>query len=166
MAHKFGALAAGDGLGLPALTAGVEYTRVDVFTYLHRGLNTNATQFGVPLGSSLGPDADMAQVWLSWSPRRVMRLTAEASLRRDGERGVGTSESVIDAGNPDFPSGVVQRERRLGVEAWGLLPGRGVEGVVRVGVHDLTDIDHESGRDGTFWVAELGLRVRHDFAAR
>jgi hypothetical protein len=166
MAYNFGALAAGDGLGLPALTAGVEYTRVDVFTYLHRGLNTNATQFGVPLGSSLGPDADMAQVWLSWSLRRVMRLTAEASLRRDGERGVGTSESVIDAGNPDFPSGVVQRERRWGVEAWGLLPSRGVEAVVRVGVHDLTDIDHESGRDGTFWVAELGLRVRHDFAAR
>ncbi|HET9333264.1 MAG TPA: capsule assembly Wzi family protein [Gemmatimonadota bacterium] len=166
MAYKFGALAAGDGLGLPALTAGVEYTRVDVFTYLHRGLNTNATQFGVPLGSSLGPDADMAQAWLSWSPRPAMRLTAEASIRRDGERGVETSESVIEAGNPDFPSGVVQRERRWGVEAWGLWPSRGVEGVLRLAVHDLTDIGHESGRDGSFWVTELGVRVRHDFASR
>jgi hypothetical protein len=166
MAYKLGALVAGDGLGLPALTAGVEYTRVDVFTYLHRGLNTNSTQFGVPLGSSLGPDADMAQGWLSWTPWPAARLTAEASMRRDGERGVATSESVIGAGNPDFPSGVVQRERRLGVEAWGLWLRHGAEGILRVGVHDLTDIGHESGRDDRFWVAELGFRVRHDFASR
>lgn len=65
----------------------------------------------------------------------------------------------------DFLSGVVQRERRWGVEAWGLWPSRGVEGLLRVPVHDLTDIGHESGRDGSFWVTELGVRVRHDFAS-
>jgi hypothetical protein len=166
MAYKLGALLAGDAVGLPALTAGLEYTRVDVFTYLHRGLNTNATQFGVPLGSSLGPDADMGQAWVNWRPWPNLRLTADAMTRRDGERSVETLESVIDAGNPDFPSGIVQRERRFGVEAWGMLPRYGAEGLLRFSAHHLTDIDHESGRDGDFWVAELGLRVRHDFASR
>ena len=165
LAYKAGGEVAGDRLGLPALTAGLEYTRVDVFSYLHRGLNTNHTQFGVPLGSSLGPDADMAQAWISWRPRPDLRLTVEAMARRDGERGVETLENAIDAGNPDFPSGVVQRERRLGVAAWGMLPGHGVEGSLRVSAHDLTDIEHEPGREGTFWTAEVGLRVRHVFAS-
>ena len=165
LAYKAGAEMAGDALGIPALTAGLEYTRVDVFSYLHRGLNTNHTQFGVPLGSSLGPDADMAQAWISWGPRPDLRLTLDGMLRRDGERGVETLESVIEAGHPDFPSGVVQRERRLGVEAWGMLPGHGVEGLLRVSAHELTDIEHESGREGTFWTAEAGLRVRHVFAS-
>src|SRR5688500_178778 len=166
MAYKAGGEMAGDALGLAALTAGLEYTRVDVFSYLHRGLNTNHTQFGVPLGSSLGPDADMAQAWITWRPRPVFRLTLEAMTRRDGERGVETLESVIEAGHPDFPSGVVQRERRLGVEAWGMLPGHGVEGTLRVSAHDLTDIEHEPGREGRFWTAEVGLRVRHEFGSR
>ena len=165
LAYKAGAEMAGDALGLPALTAGLEYTRVDVFSYLHRGLNTNHTQFGVPLGSSLGPDADMGQAWIDWRPRPDLRLTLDAMLRRDGERGVETLESVIDAGHPDFPSGVVQRERRLGVEAWGMLPGHGVEGLLRVSAHDLTDIEHEPGRQRRYWTAEAGLRVRHVFAS-
>jgi len=165
LAWKAGAMAAGDAIGLATLTAGVEYTRVDVFTYLHRGLNTNYTQFGVPIGSSLGPDADRSEAWVSWRPRETLRLTASASRWRDGERSVDTLESVIDAGNPDFPSGVVQREWRFGVEAWGVLPRYGAEGLLRVEAHDLTDIGHEPGRDGSFWVAELGLRWRHDFAS-
>jgi hypothetical protein len=166
LAYKVGGLVAGEAVGLPAVTAGVEYTRVDVFTYLHRGLNTNATQFGAPVGSSLGPDADMGQAWLSWRPWPPLRLTLDAMLRRDGERSVETLESVIDAGNPEFPSGVVQRERRFGVEARGLLPRYGAEGLLRLSAHHLTDIDHEPGRDGDFLVAELGLRIRHDFASR
>jgi hypothetical protein len=58
----------------------------------------------------------------------------------------------------------VQRERRLGVEAWSLLPRYGAEAVLRASVHDLDHIGHESGRGGTFWTFEAGLRVRHDFA--
>jgi hypothetical protein len=164
LAYKAGGMLAGDVVGLPTLTAGLEYTRVDVFTYLHRGLNTNHTQFGAPIGSSLGPDADMGQAWISWQPRVNLRVTADAMARRDGERGVETLESVIDAGNPDFPSGVVQRERRLGVEAWGLLPRYGAEALLRASVHDLDDIGHQSDRNGTFWTLEAGLRVRYDFA--
>lgn len=164
MAYKAGGLLAGDAIGVPTVTAGLEYTRVDVFTYLHRGLNTNHTQFGAPIGSSLGPDADMGQAWITWKPRVNLRLTAEAMTRRDGERGVETLESVIGAGNPEFPSGVVQREQRLGVEVWGLLPRYGAEGLLRASVHDLEDIGHEPGHEGTFWALEAGLRVRHDFA--
>lgn len=133
-------------------------------TYLHRGLNTNYTQFGVPIGSSLGPDADRSEAWITWRPRAQVRLTTSASRGRDGERDVDTLESVIDADNPDFPSGVVQREWRFGVEAWGMMPRYGAEGLLRLSTHDLTAIDHDPGRDGDFWVVELGIRIRHDFA--
>lgn len=166
MAWKVGGMVAGDAVGLRSLTAGLEYTRVDVFTYLHRGLNTNYTQYGVPIGSSLGPDADRSEAWITWRPWPELSLTAIASRWRAGERDVDTLESVIEAGNPDFPSGVVQRMWRFGVEAWGMVPRFGAEGVLRLGTHDLTDIDHETGRDGDFWVAEVGLRIRHDFATR
>jgi len=164
LAWKLGGMVAGDAVGLPSLTAGLEYTQVGVFTYLHRGLNTNYTQFGVPIGSSLGPDADRSEAWITWRPRPEASLTASISRGRDGERDVDTLESVTEAGNPDFPSGVVQREWRFGVEAWGMMPRYGAEGLLRLGTHDLTAIDHESGRDGDFWVAELGIRIRHDFA--
>lgn len=166
LAWKLGALAAGDRIGLPAWTLGLEYTRVDVFTYLHRGLNTDATHFGVPLGSTLGPDADLTEAWLVWRPQPALRLTTDLAYRRDGERGVGTSESVIDAGNPSFPSGVVEREWRWGVEGRGVWPRHGVEGRLRVVHHDLEAIGHEPGREGDFWSAELALRVSRDFVHR
>lgn len=165
LAWKVGGELAGDALGLPALTAGVEYTRVDVFTYLHRGLNTNYTQFGVPIGSSLGPDADLGEAWISWRPRPELRVTASAGRWRDGERSVETLESVIDAGNPGFPSGVVQRDWRFGVEAWAMLPRYGAEALIRLGSHDVTNISHSTGRDEGFWTGELALRLRHDFAS-
>ena len=126
--------------GMPAITAGAEYTRVDVFTYLHRGLNTNWTNYGVPLGSSLGPDADQGVGWLSWYPRPTIRLTAEALARRGGERSVETLESATEAGNPDTPSGIVQRELLGALEGWMLLPDFGVEALGRVGFRDVENV--------------------------
>lgn len=144
------------------VTAGAEYTRVDVFTYLHRGLNTNYTQFGVPIGSMLGPDADSGAAWLSWWMRPTLRLTADLLARRDGERNVFSSDLSTDA-KPDFPSGVVQKELRAGLEAWTLLPAWGLEATGRVSWTDVKDLGHVEGTDEQFWRAYLGLRYRGTF---
>ncbi|CAN5195181.1 hypothetical protein BH18GEM1_BH18GEM1_01390 [soil metagenome] len=151
-----------DPLGWTGGTVGAEYTRADVFTYLHRGLNTNWTTFGVPIGSMIGPDADQLLAWADWWVAPTAVLTVDLLARRDGERSVATLESVLDAGHPDFPSGVVQREWRLGAEIWGLAPRWGVEGRARVGRRTVENIRHEAGRDRSFWEAsfEIAYRLR------
>lgn len=147
------------------VNAGLEYTRSEVNMYLHRGLNTHYTQFGVPIGTMLGPDADMGQAWLTWWVRPTLRVTAEAMARRDGERSIAT-QSLMDDEKPDFPSGVAQKEVRLGLEAWTLLPRWGLEALGRVSWRDVSDLEHEEGVDDTFWRAVLGLRFRWAFSDR
>lgn len=149
-----------DPLGRPGTTVGAEYTRVGVFTYLHRGLNTNWTTFGVPIGSSLGPDADQATMWLEQWLTPHLRVGGEVMVRRGGERSVRTLESVIGAGNPEFPSGIVQKELRAGLEARGRWPDLGLEGRLRVARREVDGIGNDPDRDGGFWEAEAGLSYR------
>jgi len=147
-------------LGLPRTTVGAEYTRADVFMFLHRGLNTNWTTFGVPLGSTIGPDADQGVAWIDHWPDPTLRLSADVMARRKGERSIETLESFLDAGKPDFPSGTVEDQWRLGVEAWKIAPGHGLEGKVRLAWRTVDDIGNEPGRDGEFWELEIGLTWR------
>lgn len=165
MAFRVGGEWAG-ALAVPGLNVGAEYSRVDVFTYLHRGLNTNWTQFGVPVGSMMGPDADQGSAWVTWWATPTLRFTADALARRGGERSIDSLESTIGAGNPDFPSGTVQREVRAGLEVWGLLPEWGLEGSARVSYADVNNIANEmdaESSDERFWRAVVGLRWRWSF---
>jgi hypothetical protein len=148
----------GGAVGPHRVTVGAEYTRADVFMYLHRGLNTNWATFGAPLGSSLGPDADQGMAWLTWYPRPTARITFEGLARRGGERSIETLENVVQAGRPTFPSGIVQRELRGGVEGWWLLPRWGVEALVRANVRNVQNLDNVDSEDEKFWNLSLGLR--------
>ena len=153
----------GRSVGAQSVTVGAEYTRVDVFMYLHRGLNTNWTTYGVPLGSSLGPDADQILAWASWYPRPHARVTVDAMARRGGERSVETTESVLGADNPSFPSGIVQREMRGGVEGWMLLPRWGVQALVRADLRSVENLGNVEAPDESFWHLSLGLRWGWEF---
>jgi hypothetical protein len=148
----------GGAVGPHSVTAGAEYTRLDVFMYLHRGLNTNWTTYGVPLGSSLGPDADQVLGWLTWYPRPNARVTVDALVRRGGEQDVQSNENAIGSGNPPFPSGIAQRETRGGVEGWMLLPHWGVQALVRASVRDVKNLENVEGADESFWHLSVGLR--------
>ncbi|HUP18493.1 MAG TPA: capsule assembly Wzi family protein [Gemmatimonadota bacterium] len=157
----------GGELGPPGwpVTGGMEYTRVLSFMYLHRGLNTNWSQFGVPIGSMLGPDADMGLAWLDWWVRPATRVTAEAMARRGGENSMATLESVGGAGY-DFPRGTSQKELRLALEGWTLLPAWGLEATGRVSWRDVTSVANSPGEDEGYWRAALSLRWRHEFGRR
>lgn len=64
--------------------ARVEYRRIDSFTY-SRPLYSEVYQYyGAPLGSELGPDADMLTGELSRWPNGVLRVSAGVSLWRHG----------------------------------------------------------------------------------
>lgn len=150
----------GDPLGWTGGSVGAEYTRADVFAYLHRGLNTNWATFGVPLGSMIGPDADQLLAWAEWWLAPATVVGVDLLARRNGERSIETLESVLVAGNPDFPSGVVQREWRAGAELRTLLRRWDLEATARVSRRMVDNIGNERRRDGDFWEASLALTYR------
>lgn len=97
-------------LPIPA-SVGVEYRRLDSFTYLRRSYNTVYQRYGSPIGSELGPDADMLRVdaegWMSG----VLRLNAGVARWRRGARRLNDRPSERaegHAGEP-FPSVTVER---------------------------------------------------------
>ena len=92
-------------LALPA-SVRAEYRRVDSFTYLRNSYATVYQQYDAPLGSQLGPDADVmrgeAEMWLSGS----LRASGGMGLWRRGAQRVEERPSVGahgQAGAP-FPS--------------------------------------------------------------
>jgi hypothetical protein len=155
-----------DPVGWQGGSVGLEFTRADVFTYLHRGLNTNWSTFGVPLGSSVGPDADQLYCWVDYWLSPGVILKADLLSRRMGERSIRTLESVIEAGNPPFPSGTVQRELRGGLELWGVEPEWGLEGRARVSWTHAENIENDPDRDGDFWQLALQLIYRLELDSR
>lgn len=86
--------------------ASLEYRRLDSFTY-SRGFYSEAYQYyGAPLGSELGPDADMLSGELTRWPNGLVQLSVGASLWRHGATRLDRrpSESPnFQAGRP-FPS--------------------------------------------------------------
>ena len=85
---------------------GLEYARLNSFTYL-RGYYTDVYQFvGRPLGSELGPDADRVQaegeLWIA----PAARISSRLGVWRRGARRIGTrpSEGAVGRGDEGFPS--------------------------------------------------------------
>lgn len=66
------------------VSAGVEYARVNAFTYYHRVHHVMYEQYGVPLGHELGPDADQVDARLSWIPRAGLTVAATGRQTRRG----------------------------------------------------------------------------------
>ena len=117
----------GARLALPMIaptSAGLEYRRIDNYTYM-RGLYSEAyQQYGRPLGSELGPGADLlegsVETWLG----TFMRLGARGALwrqgalridQRPGQRAGGNAGASFPRTFPDRPA--VQRAQLAAVEA-------------------------------------------------
>jgi hypothetical protein len=88
-------------LGQPTI-ASVEYRRIDSFTY-SRGFYSEVYQFyGAPLGSELGPDADMLSAEISRWPNGAVELAAGVSLWRHGATRLDRRPSE----SPNFHAGL------------------------------------------------------------
>jgi len=99
-----------------------EYSKITRYTYYHRILHIAYTSYSVPLGHSLGPDADELFLRFEYYPVAKLRLNFVASLTRrgDGNRG-DLDNKTWEAGEAlptTFPSGTVEKTILVGPEIY------------------------------------------------
>jgi hypothetical protein len=109
-------------VALPA-SVGLQYRRTGSFTYLSWSYANSWQQYDQPIGSELGPDADMARLFGEVWPSGKLRLSGGVSRWRRGanrlnERPVPSREG--HSGDP-FPSTTLARPEVQ--RAWGLDAG-------------------------------------------
>ncbi len=107
----------------PTLLLSYEYRRLGSWTYLHRGLGTDAQHFERPLGAPEGPDTDRHFLRLGFTPRENALLWISAERRRRGINRLWTEETREGHAGESFPRAPV--EKRFILEAgarWELAP--------------------------------------------
>ncbi len=132
-------------------SAGLEYTRLSTWTYVHRDPPVRYQGWGAPLGHPAGPDSETLSGFWEWRhPARKWRLLVVARWRRKGRIDLDTpEESTGQVGQP-FPSPPVTKLAQVATIASVTGPARTIwEG--RIGWHDTT------GEDGQGWYATLSL---------
>lgn len=104
---------------LPRLNLRYEYARIYNFTYYHWAPQLSFTSYQVPLGHSLGPDADQHYAETDWCLLPWAHIGLHSSLIRRGSRNFGdwTNRTWFPGVNHQerqFPSGKVVREINFG----------------------------------------------------
>ncbi|MFQ6104127.1 MAG: capsule assembly Wzi family protein [Candidatus Glassbacteria bacterium] len=99
-----------DPFDMYGLTLRGEYVRLNSFTYVHRGLNTDYEHFGSPIGHVLGPDTDQTSLFVSKAVNRNLNLQGGFAYRRRGEIRLDTEEASLGK-TSSFLQGVVERRR-------------------------------------------------------
>jgi hypothetical protein len=103
-------------LGVPA-TIELEYQRMDTYTYMREFYDEVYQYYNVPLGSSLGPDADYGRIQGEIYPRAWLRLAADVGVwrrgllridQRPGQDAVGHPSTVFPSNAPGQPVQVAQ----------------------------------------------------------
>lgn len=99
-----------------------EYSKITRYTYYHRILHTAYTSYSVPLGHSLGPDADELFFRLEYYPINTLRLDLVADLTRrgDGNQGSLDNKTWVDGEvrPATFPSEPVEKITLVGPEIY------------------------------------------------
>jgi hypothetical protein len=108
-------------LGLPLArptSVGLEYRRVGSYTYLRDLYAHVYQQYDVPIGSELGPDADMLRATAELWPNGRLRLSGGIARWRQGAQRIFArpSEGAFGHAGEPFPS--VTPERPAPVRAW------------------------------------------------
>ncbi len=85
---------------------GIEYKRVDAFTYRRRPYAEVYQQFDRPLGSELGPDADLFQASAEVWPSERLRVSGSAGYWRRGAVRIDErpGQTATQAGVGPYPS--------------------------------------------------------------
>lgn len=97
-----------------------EYSKITRYTYYHRILHIAYTSYSVPLGHSLGPDADDFFFRFEYYPINKLKLNLVGCLQRrgDGNRG-DLDDKTWEQGESlptTFPSGNIEKTTLVGPE--------------------------------------------------
>ena len=144
------------------LTLNAEYQRINTFVYgqgrpwnryfHHRDVNGHV----VGIGSNLGTDADRITISPLYHLNSVVDLTAHCDYIRRGENDISDpQESGVPKGVP-FPSGIVERDLRIGVGTRLRWQGQIVADAI-LGYHRLQNVAHvaDSEVNGIFFQFKL-----------
>jgi len=97
-----------------------EYSKITRFTYYHRILHIAYTSYSVPLGHSLGQDADELFLRFEYYPIDKLRLNLVSSLTQRGAGNHGNlADRTWDDGEPrptTFPSSPIEKLTLVGPE--------------------------------------------------
>lgn len=135
------------------MTADLRYRRVGIYTYTHRdSLKYHVAMEGdpaagdPPLGTPLGPDADIADVRVECYPHPRFTTAVFASYLRRGEGDDYRAHTPELDPVPPFPSGVIERSTAAGIALLWELDGGSAAGIdaARVWVGNR---EHVQGRD-------------------
>ena len=154
-------LAASIGLPLfvPA-SIGIEYKRIGSFTYLRRSYAEVYQQYDSPLGSELGPDADLlrasAEVWANGRLRFAGRV---GRWRRGAQRiDVRPAQGAFGHAGEPFPS--VTTSRTAAQSTWlGDLSAEFLDRIlpitIRAEVARVDNVDNQPAQSATYFRASL-----------
>jgi len=126
-----------------------EYRRLGSWTYLHRGLGTDAQHFERPLGAPEGPDTDRHFLRLSWRPSPRTLLWISGERRRRGINRLWTTESREGHVGEPFPRPPVEKRWIAeGGATWQLPPW--VRAELTVGWQSIEHVDNTERDEDIF----------------
>jgi hypothetical protein len=146
-------------------SVGVEYRHADSYAYMRRYYSEVYHQYGRPLGTELGPDADMARASADLWPTGRLRFAAGVARWRRGALRVTQRPAQAAFGHAGEPYPSVSQERPAVQEA--LLGVASVEWLdtrlpVRLSVElaDIDNVNNQPGESGNYLRAHLVASYR------
>ncbi len=147
-----------DPFGWFGTTLTTEYVRLNSFTYVHRGLNTDYEHFGSPIGHPFGPDTDQTSFTVSRAVSGDLNLTGGFAYRRRGEIRLDTDEESLGKSD-SFLQGVVERRRIYSVSVR-CNPSRDLFVKLDTAWIGISNMENENGRSEGLWDLTLLLSYR------
>lgn len=139
---------------------GVEYTRVNNWTYTIRRTGLDYTHHGYVIGHWLGPDSDLVDVSVRLPQTRMGDVTVSYQRVRHGEGRIGDvweDYGTEYARQHDFLTGVVEVQHLLGI-AHERPVGESGQLKLSLQAGPVRNIDNRSGKDG--FVARVSAAVQ------
>jgi hypothetical protein len=103
-------------------TLRTEYSKITRYTYYHRIYHIAYTQYSVPLGHALGPDADEIFCRFEYYPINTLCVSLVGTMTRrgDGNRGDLDNKTWDADEQPirEFPSGTIETSTLIGPEIY------------------------------------------------
>jgi hypothetical protein len=147
-----------DPPGLSGAVFGLEYARVNRWTYGQNKPWNRYVQHGFCIGHPLGPDADGLWARLSRPVTGAARVQVELARVRKGEGRIEDDRSSVVPFTERFPSGVVETCTTLAFSIE-VFPGANRWMSGEIGWARTENSGHLAGRDDTGFEAEIRARV-------